>query len=105
MVLVSPMRGTNQPDRGQVAPAGAPSRNREPWLGAVIAAARAGLTGLFAVLVAVAGLLVAVVVGSGIAAQQLSPDDIGLQLLENSTATVFGLTVLILWFGPASGAP
>ena len=50
------------------------------------------------------GLLVAVVVGSGIAAQQLSPDDIGLQLLENSTATVFGLTVLILWFGPVSGA-
>lgn len=50
------------------------------------------------------GLLVTVVVGSGIAAQQLSPDDTGLQLLENSTATVFGLTVLILWFGPVSGA-
>lgn len=49
-------------------------------------------------------LLVAVVVGSGIAAQQLSPDDVGLQLLENSMATVFGLTVLILWFGPISGA-
>lgn len=50
------------------------------------------------------GLLVAVVVGSGIAAQQLSPNDVGLQLLENSMATVFGLTVLILWFGPVSGA-
>ena len=49
-------------------------------------------------------LLVTVVVGSGIAAQQLSPDDIGLQLLENSTATVFGLAVLILLFGPVSGA-
>ncbi|WP_310250720.1 aquaporin [Nocardioides sp. BE266] len=49
-------------------------------------------------------LLVAVVVGSGIAAQQLSPDDVGLQLLENSTATVLGLTVLILLFGPVSGA-
>ncbi|MFC9438997.1 aquaporin [Nocardia sp. NPDC057030] len=49
-------------------------------------------------------LLVAVVVGSGIAAQQLSPDDTGLQLLENSTATVFGLAVLILIFGPVSGA-
>jgi len=49
-------------------------------------------------------LLVAVVVGSGIAAQQLSPHDIGLQLLENSTATVFGLAVLILMFGPVSGA-
>lgn len=48
-------------------------------------------------------LLVAVVVGSGIAAQRLSPDDIGLQLLENSTATFLGLTVLILMFGPISG--
>ncbi|MBV1777548.1 aquaporin family protein [Paeniglutamicibacter sp. ABSL32-1] len=50
------------------------------------------------------GLLVAIVVGSGIAAQQLSPNDIGLQLLQNSTATVLGLTVLILVFGPVSGA-
>lgn len=50
------------------------------------------------------GLLVAVVVGSGIAAQQLSPNQTGLQLLENSTATVFGLAVLILMFGPVSGA-
>ncbi len=49
-------------------------------------------------------LLVTVVVGSGIAAQQLSPTDVGLQLLENSTATVFGLAVLILIFGPVSGA-
>ena len=49
-------------------------------------------------------LLVAVVVGSGIAAQQLSPDDVGIQLLENSTATVLGLTVLILMLGPVSGA-
>ena len=49
-------------------------------------------------------LLVAIVVGSGIAAQQLSPNDVGLQLLQNSTATVLGLTVLILLFGPVSGA-
>jgi glycerol uptake facilitator-like aquaporin len=49
-------------------------------------------------------LLVAIVVGSGIAAQQLSPHDVGLQLLQNSTATVLGLTVLILVFGPISGA-
>lgn len=49
-------------------------------------------------------LLVTVVVGSGIAAQALSPGDVGLQLLENSTATVFGLAVLILLFGPVSGA-
>ena len=47
-------------------------------------------------------LLVAIVVGSGIAAQQLSPDDVGLQLLQNSTATVLGLTVLILVFGPSA---
>lgn len=49
-------------------------------------------------------LLVAVVIGSGIAAQRLSPDQSGLQLLENSTATVFGLGALILLFGPVSGA-
>jgi glycerol uptake facilitator-like aquaporin len=49
------------------------------------------------------GLLVTVVVGSGIAAARLSPSDSGLQLLENSTATVFGLAVLILVFGPVSG--
>jgi len=50
------------------------------------------------------GLLVTVVVGSGIAAQRLSPEDIGLQLLQNSITTVFGLTVLILVLGPVSGA-
>jgi len=49
-------------------------------------------------------LLVVVVVGSGIAAERLSPGDVGLQLLENSTATFLGLTVLILLFGPISGA-
>lgn len=49
-------------------------------------------------------LLVAVVVGSGIAAEKLSPDDVGLQLLENSLTTVFALGVLILLFGPVSGA-
>ena len=41
-------------------------------------------------------LLVTAVVGSGIAAQRLSPGDVGLQLLENSHATVLGLGVLIL---------
>jgi glycerol uptake facilitator-like aquaporin len=49
-------------------------------------------------------LLVTVVVGSGIAAQKLSPGDTGLQLLENSLTTAFGLTILILLFGPVSGA-
>jgi glycerol uptake facilitator-like aquaporin len=49
-------------------------------------------------------LLVAVVVGSGIAAAKLSPSDDGLQLLENSTATVFGLAVLILIFARSPAA-
>jgi len=50
------------------------------------------------------GLLVTVVVGSGIAAQRLSPGDAGLQLLESSIATALGLTVLIWVLGPVSGA-
>jgi glycerol uptake facilitator-like aquaporin len=49
-------------------------------------------------------MLVTSVVGSGIAAQQLSPDQIGLQLLENSTATALALVALIYTFGPVSGA-
>jgi glycerol uptake facilitator-like aquaporin len=49
-------------------------------------------------------LLTAIVIGSGIAAQQLSPTDTGLQLLENAIATALGLTVLILVFAPLSGA-
>ncbi|MCD9879108.1 aquaporin [Streptomyces guryensis] len=49
------------------------------------------------------GLLVAVVVGSGIQATELS-QDVGVQLLANSLATVFGLGVLVLLLGPVSGA-
>ncbi|MEV4714566.1 MIP/aquaporin family protein [Micromonospora sp. NPDC049374] len=49
-------------------------------------------------------LLVTAVVGSGIMATDLSPDDVGLQLLQNSIATTFALGVLILMFGPVSGA-
>jgi len=48
-------------------------------------------------------LLVAVVVGSGIQAAELSRD-VGVQLLANSLATVFGLGVLITLLGPVSGA-
>lgn len=48
--------------------------------------------------------LVAVVVGSGIAAERLSPGDVGLQLFENAAATAAGLVALILAFGPVSGA-
>jgi glycerol uptake facilitator-like aquaporin len=50
------------------------------------------------------GLLVTVVVGSGIAATNRSPGDAGLQLFYNSTATVLGLAVLIVMLGPVSGA-
>jgi glycerol uptake facilitator-like aquaporin len=48
--------------------------------------------------------LVTAVVGSGIMATTLSPNDVGLQLLENSVATAFALGALILTFGPVSGA-
>jgi glycerol uptake facilitator-like aquaporin len=48
-------------------------------------------------------LLAAIVIGSGIAAQQLSRDP-GLQLLENAAATAAGLFAIILIFGPVSGA-
>jgi glycerol uptake facilitator-like aquaporin len=47
--------------------------------------------------------LAAVVIGSGIAAQTLSPNDVGLQLLENAAATAAGLFAIILMFGPVSG--
>ncbi|HZR53831.1 MAG TPA: MIP/aquaporin family protein [Streptosporangiaceae bacterium] len=48
--------------------------------------------------------LAAVVIGSGIAAQRLSPGQTGLELLENAAATAAGLYAIILMFGPVSGA-
>lgn len=48
--------------------------------------------------------LVMAVIGSGIMAQRLSPDDVGLQLLENAFATAGALVGLILMFGAVSGA-
>jgi glycerol uptake facilitator-like aquaporin len=48
-------------------------------------------------------LLAAVVIGSGIAAQQLSPSNTGLELLENAAATAAGLYAIILMVGPVSG--
>lgn len=48
--------------------------------------------------------LVATVIGSGIAAQTLSPHDVGLQLLENSLVTGAGLVALILALQPVSAA-
>ncbi len=47
--------------------------------------------------------LAALVIGSGIAAQSLSPGDVGLQLLENALSTAAGLATIILMFGPVSG--
>jgi glycerol uptake facilitator-like aquaporin len=49
-------------------------------------------------------LLLIVVVGSGIAAQRLSPHDTGVELLENALATGAGLTAIILAVGSVSGA-
>jgi glycerol uptake facilitator-like aquaporin len=49
-------------------------------------------------------LLAATVVGSGIAAHQLSPHDTGLQLLENALVTGAGLIALITALGPVSAA-
>jgi glycerol uptake facilitator-like aquaporin len=48
--------------------------------------------------------LAAIVIGSGIAAQRLSPADTGLELLENAVATAAGLFAVICMFGPVSGA-
>jgi arsenate reductase len=47
--------------------------------------------------------LAALVIGSGIAAQNLSPGNTGLQLFENAAATAAGLFAIILMFGPVSG--
>ncbi|CAN5745354.1 aquaglyceroporin AqpS [soil metagenome] len=50
------------------------------------------------------GLLIVAVIGSGIMARRLSPDDVGLQLLENAAATAGALIGLILMLGAVSGA-
>lgn len=50
------------------------------------------------------GLLALCVVGSGIAAQRLSPTDVGLQLLENALVTGVGLFAFIVMFAGISGA-
>jgi glycerol uptake facilitator-like aquaporin len=77
------------PGGPQPAPGGTPP---QAPLGARAAAELVGTAGL-----------VAVVVGSGIQATELT-HDVALQLLANSTATVFGLGVLIALLGPVSGA-
>lgn len=50
------------------------------------------------------GFLIVAVIGSGIMATNLSPSDVGLQLLENAAATAGALVGLILMFGSVSGA-
>jgi glycerol uptake facilitator-like aquaporin len=50
------------------------------------------------------GFLIVAVIGSGIMASRLSPDDTGLQLLENAFATAGALIGLILMLGGVSGA-
>jgi glycerol uptake facilitator-like aquaporin len=50
------------------------------------------------------GLLLAVVIGSGIMGERLSGGNTALALLANTLATVAGLYVLIEVFGPLSGA-
>lgn len=49
-------------------------------------------------------LLLAVVIGSGIMAEQLSGGNVAVALLANTLATVGGLYILIEVFGPVSGA-
>src|SRR5271169_2427864 len=51
-----------------------------------------------------AAFLTATVIGSGIAAQHLSPGNVGLELFENAAATAAGLFAIILMFGSISGA-
>jgi glycerol uptake facilitator-like aquaporin len=49
-------------------------------------------------------LLLVAVLGSGVAAERLSPGDPGLQLFENAAATAAALVAIILAVGPVSGA-
>lgn len=49
-------------------------------------------------------MLLVIVVGSGIMAETLCDGNVGLALLANSLATGAGLVVLVLVFGPVSGA-
>jgi arsenate reductase len=78
-------------------------RVRRPQSSARVGEARPLARRLLAELLGSA-LLAAVVIGSGISAQRLSPGDVGLELLENAGATAAGLFALITAFGPVSGA-
>jgi glycerol uptake facilitator-like aquaporin len=91
------LTATRDPAAKSSLPAGRPQRapGAAPPRTPLIAKASAELVGTAA--------LVAVVVGSGIQATDLTRD-VGVQLLANSLATVFGLGVLIVLLGPVSGA-
>ncbi|MHC5704694.1 aquaporin [Streptomyces tirandamycinicus] len=89
----SPANPADSPEDAAAAPRPAPGAT--PPRTPLAARAAAELVGTAA--------LVAVVVGSGIQATGLTRD-VGLQLLANSLATVFGLGVLIVLLGPVSGA-
>ena len=80
----------------------APGAQPQPAPGATLPQASPLIAKAAAELIGTAAL-VAVVVGSGTQATELTRD-VGLQLLANSTATVFGLGILILLLGPVSGA-
>ena len=74
---------------------------------ASLAASEAGLPDLGRKLTAEllgTAFLLAIVVGSGIMGDRLSGGNVAVALLANAVATGAGLTVLILIFGPISGA-
>lgn len=73
-------------------PSGTATRRERPPLGRRVLAEFVG-----------SAFLAALVVGSGIAAQTLSPGQAGLQLLENAAATAAGLFAIILMVGAVSG--
>lgn len=85
------------------AAAGSPTPAAEPQPAPGATPPRRPLTARAAAELIGTAALVAVVVGSGIQATELTKD-VGVQLLANSLATVFGLGVLILLLGPISGA-
>src|SRR4051794_10449190 len=85
-LLPGPARGTRRPGR-------ADRRRRRVSLGRRVTAEAVGTA-----------FLVMAVVGSGIAAQRLSPGDRGLQLLENSLVTGAALTALVLALQPVSAS-
>lgn len=101
--LTEPSEGLREPSWAMPDPADVPETSDAPEPSGVSPSTHAWTRRLVAELVGTA-MLVAVVVGSGIAAQRLSPDDVGLQLLQNSLATTLGLAVLIAVLGPVSGA-